>query len=290
MRWRCLCVVVVFALIGCGGPSEADIQATVGRSIEATAEAQKIATAIQATQEAEAGCNEQALQAYGKAIAKQLDRFASQAQLAGSTPRMSLGVPLQELLHIQNETEDLEAPTCLDWYHRWVVAVMNRYRDGYQKFAAQASDAEVNVILSTATDAFLEVQKQAQQIQIGQMVPTYTPIPTATPVPSATSRPPTLTPHAPYTPAVPTIEMPDQVIIQTDTMVRSEPNIEYDYVITRLCPKDTVAIVATQKLQDRTWGYIRVVSLGENCGSDRAKVGSEGWIPSIPRTSKQQKP
>src|SRR5262245_45417056 len=97
-----LALVLLLALAGCGGPSAADVQATVGAAVQATADAEQIARSVAATQAAGA-CDAARLGPYADTIEAQIKSFEQQSDLVNTTPRASLGAPLQRLLDIQSE-------------------------------------------------------------------------------------------------------------------------------------------------------------------------------------------
>src|SRR5262245_55983944 len=117
MKYIGTLIIAAALLVGCGGPSEADIQATVAAAVSGTTQAQVIASSVAATQEAEQACADAALKIYADAVDTEIAAFQQQAQLVSTTPRVSLGVPLQKLLDIQSETRKIKAPQCLTKFH-----------------------------------------------------------------------------------------------------------------------------------------------------------------------------
>ncbi len=174
-------LLAAIVLVGCGGPSEAELQATVAAAVAATAQAQQVATSVAATQEAEAACGEKALTAYADAIERQIQRFEQQTGLAGSTPRASLGEPLQRLLDLQNEAQDTKAPECLKQYHEQVVSMMGLYRLAYQNFAAQGDETLTQASLQVGQETLATLKQGLGDIRKGVVPPTPVPVMTPTP-------------------------------------------------------------------------------------------------------------
>lgn len=150
-------------LVGCG-PSPEQLQATVTAAISETQ------VAASATAEADI-CGVDKLSAYADAIEKQIDRFVRQTSVAGSSPRMSLGGPLQELLNLQNATEDMEHPACLENYHRRVVSMMGMYRLGYENFAAQGDETMTTAALMLAEEDGQKLRTEIAVIRNGEVPP-----------------------------------------------------------------------------------------------------------------------
>jgi uncharacterized protein YcfL len=180
MRRVLIAILALLALAGCGGPSEADIQATVSAAVAATAQAKDIALSVAATQEAEQACAEKALSEYADAIDVQVRSFRQQAQLVSSTPRASLGGPLQKLLDIQTETRKVKVPACLKEFHTRVGGMMELYQLAYQNFAAQGSEISTQAFLQVADDELKAITEGIATIRTGQMPALPTPAPTPT--------------------------------------------------------------------------------------------------------------
>jgi hypothetical protein len=131
-------VLPVLFLIGCG-PSEAQIQATVEAGISATVTAQQGATATAVADR----CSPAGLTAYADDLETLLDRYEAQSEIVGSTPRVGLGAPLQRILDYEDEARALDTPACLENVEDALLSMMNRYRTGYQTFAAQGDDVKI---------------------------------------------------------------------------------------------------------------------------------------------------
>jgi hypothetical protein len=190
-------VIVVFglllALAGCGGPSAADMQATVGAAVQATADAEQVAQSVAATQAAADVCGAAKLNAYADTVEEQLQTFEAQTGLASSTPRVSLGTPLQKLLDIQTETRRMDAPECLKAYHEQLVGMMGLYRLAYETFAAQGDETLVQASLQVGGETLATLKQGLTTIRQGQVPPTPVPAtpvavaPTTSPAPTASS-------------------------------------------------------------------------------------------------------
>jgi hypothetical protein len=174
-------ILALLVLVGCGGPSEADIQATVGAAVQATTQAGQIATSVQATQTASA-CEQPTLNVYADAVEEQITTFEQQATLTGSTPRVSMGVPMQKLLDIQTETRRMDVPNCMQEYHERVVSMMGLYRIAYETFAGQGDESLSQASLMLGGESLGRVKAELATIRKGEVPPTSTPAP-ATPTP-----------------------------------------------------------------------------------------------------------
>jgi hypothetical protein len=178
MLYRVLGLCVVLLLIGCGGPSEAQLQATVAAAVKATEEANNVATAVAATQLALEACGSAALTRYADATEKLVQQFDQQAVLVSSTPRVSMGVPMQRLLDIRTETDAIIPPECLVEFHEQVTSMMGMYQLGYQNFAAQGDEITTQAALQVADDVHKAVVAGFEHIRQGAVPPTPTPVTT----------------------------------------------------------------------------------------------------------------
>lgn len=151
---RLLILLMALSLLVACGPSETQIQATVEAAVAGTQEAIAGATA---TAEADS-CSDSKLVTYADDLEQLLDRYENQTEIVGATPRVGLGAPLQRLVDYEDEARELAAPDCLADYHAAVTAMMERYREGYQNFAAQGPDA-------TTTNALAEGQQLMADIR-----------------------------------------------------------------------------------------------------------------------------
>jgi len=160
----------------------ADIQATVQAAVQATAQAQQVAVSVNATQEASEACGSAALTTYADAMSEEIKTFEAQISVAQSTPRMSLGTPLQRLVDIQTETRRMKMPACLKSYHERVMSMMELYRLAFETFAAQGSESITQAALSTGGTELGVVREQLDSIRDGTVPPTPSPaVPTTTP-------------------------------------------------------------------------------------------------------------
>jgi hypothetical protein len=165
---------MVLALAACGGPSESDIQATVQAAVQSTAQAQQVAASVKATQEAETACGSEALNTYADSIDTELNAFEQQALLVSSTPRVSLGVPLQRLLDIQTETNKLHVPGCMKDFQTRVIKMMQLHQAGYQNFAAQGDDTVTSTTIQMAQQALADVKRDLATVRTGTVPPSST--------------------------------------------------------------------------------------------------------------------
>lgn len=158
-------LLLAASLVACGAPSEADIQAAI----------QETQTAVVAD-----ACSAAKLTAYATVAEDKIRGFEQQAQLVGSTPRVSLGAPLQRLLDIQTETRALEVPPCATEIQNALVEAMDVYQQAYQNFAAQGSDTTTTSLIETAGQGFDRAKKALAELKSGR-VPTLGPFSTPTP-------------------------------------------------------------------------------------------------------------
>lgn len=148
--------------------------------MQATATAQQIAVSVKATQEAGA-CEAATLNSYADAVEPQIRAFEQQAQLVGTTPRASLGAPLQRLLDIQTETRKLNVPVCLKDFHTRILDMMQVHQIGYQNFAAQGDETMTQASLLVGAQNLADIKRDLKTIREGTVPPIPTPI--ATPKP-----------------------------------------------------------------------------------------------------------
>lgn len=154
-------LVLLFALSACG-PSTPQLQATVEAGIAATR------TARTATAEADQ-CSDAQLVAYADAVEQLLDRYEAQTEVVGATPRVGLGTPLQRLLDYEDEARALETPDCLADYQTAVLAMMQRFRQGYQTFAAQGSDTAIMTSLAQGKQLLADLRGALPAIRAGTL-------------------------------------------------------------------------------------------------------------------------
>jgi hypothetical protein len=144
MRYLLAFLAGTLLLTGCGAPTPQQLQPTIEAAVSATITAQQAATA-----EVEADpCSDADLIAYADAVERLLERYEAQTEVVGSTPRASLGGPLQRLVDYEDEARELEAPECLADYNAAVLVMMQRYRQAYSTFAAQGNQATIDQALT----------------------------------------------------------------------------------------------------------------------------------------------
>lgn len=160
-----LLALLCVALMSCGGPSAAEIDATVQAAIQSTAAA--IPTPDP--------CGAAALGTFADAMEEQLKTFEAQTAVVGATPRVSLGTPLQRLLDIQTETRRMDAPVCMQNYQTQVVSMMGLYRLAYETFAAQGDEITVQAALQTGQQFLQQAKDGLALIRAGKIPPTPEP-------------------------------------------------------------------------------------------------------------------
>lgn len=117
--------LLVAVLTGCG-PSEVELQAT--------------AVAAAAATEAADPCSVTKVTTYGKRIERELEVYEGLLEIAGSTSRIALAGPRQELQKQRFVVKDIETPACLTEYHERVIAMMERQEMGFEFFVSDTSD------------------------------------------------------------------------------------------------------------------------------------------------------
>lgn len=153
-------LILACLIAGCGGPSAEQVQATVVAAVEATHVA-GTAVAVADT------CSDADLIIYADELERLLDRYAAQADVTASTPRASLGGPLQRLLDYEDEARNLVPPDCLADYHAAVGVMMERYRQGYQTFAAQGSQQTIDQALTDGRQLMADLRGAIPSIRDG---------------------------------------------------------------------------------------------------------------------------
>ncbi len=156
-----IALLVVVGLAGCG-PSPESLQATVAAGVTGTQ------TAGTATAAADV-CSQVKLAAYADAAEQLLDRYQSQADVTASTPRASLGGPLQRLLDYEDEARALDAPACLVDFNAAILVMMGRFRQGYQTFAAQGSQGTIDAALTAGRQLMADLRGALPSIQGGTL-------------------------------------------------------------------------------------------------------------------------
>lgn len=155
-------LVVVVLLVSACGPSAEQIQATVEAGVAGTQ------TAATAAAEADS-CSDEDLVTYADETERLLDRYQAQADVTASTPRASLGGPLQRLVDYEDEARALEAPDCLADYHEAILVMMQRFRQGYQTFAAQGSQQTIDQALTDGRQLMADLRGALPSIREGTL-------------------------------------------------------------------------------------------------------------------------
>lgn len=94
---------------------------------------------------------------------------------------------------------------------------------------------------------------------------TSTPRPARTAVPTRPPRP---------TATVPAPPVGEAAVVAN---LRSEPGTDGTTVLAKLCPGDKLEYLTEQRVGVDTWYRVRVTSIGDDCGTQRATWGAEGW-------------
>lgn len=163
-------LVVLVALTACGGPSQADLQATVEAGTRATMAALESQTAVVVAATATAAadlCGPAGLTAYADTVEAQLGRFDRQSEVVAASPRMSIATPLQALMDIQEEVRATAVPPCLADFHAAVLNAMDWHRSGFMAFAEQRGDQTVAVNFRIGNQQFQLVRAGLSQLREG---------------------------------------------------------------------------------------------------------------------------
>lgn len=167
MRAAVLALLLTLLLVAGCGPSAEQIQATVEAAVSATVSAQQEATAaVLATAEADT-CSDARLATYTDELERLLDRYENQTEVVASTPRVGLGTPLQRLIDYEDEARDIDVPECLTDYHAAVIAMMEAFRDAYQTFAAQGSQAVIEKRLADGRQLLADIRGAIPDLREG---------------------------------------------------------------------------------------------------------------------------
>lgn len=154
------CALLLALTMTACGPSAQQIQATVEAGITATM------AAGTATATADS-CSATRLTGYAEAVERLLDRYEAQTDVVASTPRVGLGTPLQRLLDYEDEARAIEAPPCLADFHDTILTMMQRFRQGYQTFAAQGSDTTIATSLAQGEQLMADLRGALPTIRDG---------------------------------------------------------------------------------------------------------------------------
>jgi hypothetical protein len=126
-------------------------------------------------------CSDAALNSYADEIEEKLTTFEAQTVVTAATPRVGMGVSLQRLVDIQQETRRIEAPECLAVFHTQVLHMMGLYRLGYETFAAQGSPKKSQVSLANGALELQTARDGLANIRTGEIPPAPSPTPIITP-------------------------------------------------------------------------------------------------------------
>lgn len=139
--------LVALVLIGCGAPSQGQIDSAVQAALAAT-------TAAVVPTATPDPCSSVTLTAYADTLERTIDDYARQARLTSTTPRVGIGTPLQRLLDLATEAQDMDVPPCVKAFHESVIGGMKRYQQGYENFAMQGTEEHTNAMIKFGDEAF----------------------------------------------------------------------------------------------------------------------------------------
>jgi hypothetical protein len=188
-------VSLLTALLTACGPSEAELQATTvaGQATSAAIDAGQTAIAIVATAEqadrdradqatataaalatAEADvCSREKVRAYGLAIDRELEIYRGLLDIAGSTSRIALAGPRQELQRQRFVVKDIEAPPCLAGFEVRLLDMMKQQELGFEIFVLDTSisgEVLAGQTIDAANETLRDLRGQLIVIRSG-MVP-----------------------------------------------------------------------------------------------------------------------
>jgi hypothetical protein len=84
-------------------------------------------------------CSPSKVRAYGEQLERELEVYEGILTIAGSTSRIALAGPRQEMQRQRFTIQDIDAPFCLTEYHENVIKMMNSQEMGYEYFASDTS-------------------------------------------------------------------------------------------------------------------------------------------------------
>lgn len=201
-------------------------------------------------------CTAEALATYGAAMRAAIENYQEQAELVATVSRVSIATPLQRLLDLQNETEKINVPPCVENHKARVIAAMSNHQSKFQDFAAQRID-------DALVAAGLLVAKTQLETAAGELKAISAGTPPATPE---------------------VLAEPEPVVVGAFTILSPIAGGGSGNV-GAVCPADSLEIIARQDIANTVWVQVRVVKIGEadpTCDAVttgmRADVDDEGWI------------
>jgi hypothetical protein len=222
-------LLMVLALVGCG--------------------AQQVVIVSTPTPEP-SDCTTEAVQAYAEQMGEAIADYQEQAELTGTVSRVSIAAPLQRLLDLKNDAEDVEAPECVAAHQARTVAAMDAQQAAFQDFAAQrGEDAEIGAALLIAQ---VQLERAAEALEpMGDGV-------APTPAPTAEA-----------------VSPPEPGVVSESTLLMIEPDSTGVYA---LCPSDRFQVVA----RSGEWVQVRITKPGAATDCTRVLAvpaeGVEGWL------------
>jgi hypothetical protein len=200
-----------------------------------------------------ADCRKADLTTYADAVTSKIKAFQQQGDLVAATPRVGLGMPLQRLLDLQNETRAIEAPGCLRHFHENVLEAMEIQQHGFQQFAAQQNELVAVSLITMGKENLATAVDDLEALRAG-VVPT--PVPTPEPV-----------------------SPPEPGAVEEVTLLEMQPNGTGAF---QVCPDDQFVIVARRSIGEASWVKVRITRIGKAACTEllpRAPKDFEGWLP-----------
>lgn len=177
MRKIVLVSMFMIVLVGCGGPSPAEISANetstaLQTSIDATTTA--LQASIDATTTSVLDCQKSAV-TYETDMRPILLEWEDQVKLADSTGRGNLPPQIQALQSIKRKAEAVTVPPCALKAHENLTMGMNKITDGYIGFMSQGPEATYK---GNFIAGFAHIETYKLEIQKAMTLPTPVPDPT----------------------------------------------------------------------------------------------------------------
>ena len=150
-------LILLLLLAGCR-PTEAEMQATAVAAATAT--------------EAADPCSATKIRAYGARIERELEIYEGLLDIAGTTGRIALAGPRQELQKQRFIVKDLETPECLKQYHSVVLLMMEQQELGYKFFVSDTSDSSeflAAVTIQAADEMLAGVKEDLTELLEGRV-------------------------------------------------------------------------------------------------------------------------
>jgi hypothetical protein len=199
-----------------------------------------------------ADCRQADLATYADTMSAKLKNFQQQAELVAASPRMSMAIPLQRLLDLQNETHEIFAPGCVRYFHEQILSAMETQQRGFQQFAAQGDEMTALGFVTIGRDDLEEATAELDAIRAGTAP---TPVPTPEPV-----------------------SPPEPGAVDDAMMLLNDPG---GTGIFQVCPSDQFEVIGRRTEGETVWARVRITRQGtESCTEilGRAPREFEGWL------------